>query len=284
MAIVGWEAPVEVRDAVSLALLETIGDGKKIIKFAFSPKEGVVAYKENGTKTATILDRRTGTTIRLDAGNDQADVLFSPDGQWLATGGYGTTVRLWRVDDGQFVRTFDAGPVSGGLTPEFSPDGRLLAIGNWNFTTEVFEVATGKRLFSLPKRMSQELQFSPDGKTLAVVYVDASVALWSVADGHLIVERKTPAEELYAVDWSPDGSLLATAGRQAKITIWDPRDLSVIRELPAPEWVVRVKFTPDGLNLHTAGRVGHPGRQTPARDPRHRGIALLAPESPGALR
>ena len=84
-------------------------------------------------------------------------------------------------------------------------------------------MATGKRRFSLPKRMSQELQFSPDGKTLAVVYVDASVALWNVADGYLIAERKTPAEELYAVDWSPDGSLLATAGRQAKITIWDPR-------------------------------------------------------------
>src|SRR5262249_30555742 len=44
MGIVGWEAPVEVRDAVSLALLETIGDGKKIIHFAFSPDEAVVAY------------------------------------------------------------------------------------------------------------------------------------------------------------------------------------------------------------------------------------------------
>ncbi len=259
MGIVGWEAPVEVRDAVSLALLETIGDGKKIIKFAFSPKDGVVAYKENGTETATILDRRTGTTIHLDAGNDQADVVFSPDGKWLATGGYGTTVRLWRVDDGQLVRTFDAGPVSGGLTLAFSPDGQLLAVGNRNSTTGIFEVTTGTLLFGLPKRMSQELQFSPDGKTLAVVYVDASVALWNVADGSLIAERKTPAEELYTVDWSPDGSLLATAGRQAKITIWDPRDLSVIRELPAPEWVIRVKFTPDGLNLHTAGGSGRPG-------------------------
>jgi WD40 repeat protein len=253
MGVVGWEAPVEVRDAVSLALLETIGEAKKIVNFAFSPVEGVVAYKENGTNTATILNRRTGTTIRLDAGNTQADVVFSPDGKLLATGGYGTTVRLWRVEDGQLVRTFDAGPVQGHQTPEFSLDGRLLAIGNRNSTTGIFDVATAKKLISLPKEMSQEIQFSPDGKTLAVVYVDASVALWRVADGSLLAERKTQAEELYTVDWSPDGSLLATAGRNGMITIWDPRDLSMIRELPAPEWVIRVKFSPDGLNLHTAG-------------------------------
>jgi WD40 repeat protein len=254
MGVLGFGTPVEVRDAVSLALLETIGEGKRIIHFAFSPKESVVAYSENdGSKTATILDRKTGTTIRLDAGNDQPDVVFSPNGKLLATGGYGTMVRLWRVEDGQLIRTFDAGPVEGGLTPEFSPDGRLLAIGNRNSTTGIVDVATGKLLVSLPKTMSHEIQFSPDGKTLAVVYVDASVALWRVADGSLLAERKTQAEELYTVDWSPDGSLLATAGLKGMITIWDPRDLSVVRELPAPEWVIRVKFTPDGLNLHTAG-------------------------------
>jgi WD40 repeat protein len=107
--------------------------------------------------------------------------------------------------------------------------------------------------------MSQELQFHPEGHTLAVVYVDGSIALWSVPDGKLLAERKTPAEELYAVDWSPDGKLLATSGRKAKITIWDPRDLSVIRELAAPEWVIRVKFSPDGLNLCYAGGAATPG-------------------------
>jgi WD40 repeat protein len=254
MGLVGWEAPVEVRGVVSLALHDTIGAGKKIIHFAFSPKRGVFAYSENDrSRTATILDRAPVRTIRLDAGNDQPNVVFSPDGRLLATGGYGTTVRLWRVDDGQLIRTFDAGPVKGGLTPEFSPDGRLLAIGNRNSTTGLFDVATGTRRFSLAKRMSQELQFSPDGGTLAIVYVDASVALWNVADGSLVAERQTQAEQLYTVDWSPDGSLLATAGLKGAITIWDPSDLSVLRELPAPEWVIQVKFTPDGFNLHWAG-------------------------------
>jgi WD40 repeat protein len=262
MAVVGWETPVEVRDAVSLRLLETIGEGKKIIHFAFGPEQGVYAFSENGPKTATIaeiVDERTGTTHRIDAGSLQPDVVFSPDGKMLVTGGYGTTARLWRVDDGQLQREFDAGPVVGGLTPAFSPDGRLLAVGNRNSTTGLFDVATGDRLFTLGKRSSHELQFSPDGKSLAIVYADGSVAIWNVADGSLIAERKTKAEELYTVDWSPDGRLLATAGLKGVITIWDPRDLSVIREIPAPEWLIRVRFTPDGLCLHTAGGGRLPG-------------------------
>jgi Eukaryotic translation initiation factor eIF2A/WD domain, G-beta repeat len=259
MGLVGWEAPVEVRGVVSLALHDTIGAGKKIIHFAFSPRRGVVAYSENdGSRTATIVHRAPVSTIRVDAGNDQPDVVFSPDGHLLATGGYGTAVRLWRVEDGRLTRTIDAGPAVGGLTPAFSPDGRLLAIGNRNSTTGIFDVATGDLLFRLEKKSSHELRFSPDGRTLAVVYVDGSVALWKVADGSLIVERETQAKELYTVDWSPDGSLLATAGLNGPITIWAPRDLSVLRELQAPEWVIQVKFTPDGFNLHWAGGASRP--------------------------
>ena len=259
MGVVGWEKPVEVRDAISLKLLETIGEGKKIVQFAFSPKEDVVAYSENAkANTAKILDLGSGKTITLDAGGDQANVTFSPDGSLLATGAYGTAVRLWSVADGGLIGDFDVGPIAGGLTPEFSPDGRMLAVGNRNSSTRLFETATGKLLSVLPKASSHEIQFHPGGHTLAVTYVDGSVALWSVPDGKLIHERASGAKELYTVDWTPDGSVLATAGREGTITLWDPRDLTVIRELTCPEWVVRVKFSPDGMNLHYAGGMNRP--------------------------
>ena len=235
-------------------------NGRKIIAFAFSPKDDVVAYSENDqSRTAKILDTGTGATITLDAGADQPDVVFSPDGALLATGGYAAEVRLWSVANGQLVRRLDVGPALGGLTPEFSPDGRVLAVGHRNSTTFLFETATGKLLCALTKMMSQEIQFHPDSQMLAVAYVDGSVAIWRVTDCKLLAERKTQADELYTVDWSPDGRLLATAGLKGKISLWDPRDLSLVRELPAPEWVVRVKFSPDGLSLHYAGGVAAPG-------------------------
>jgi WD40 repeat protein len=139
------------------------------------------------------------------------------------------------------------------LTPRFSPDGRILAVGNRNGYPILFETASGKRLAELSGKSTQEIQFSPEGKTIAVTRVDGSLAIFRVSDGEMLAQRSTKAEELYTVDWSPDGSILASAGSQAKITLWDPRDLTVIREIDAPEWVVRIRFSPDGLNLHYAG-------------------------------
>jgi WD40 repeat protein len=252
MAVLGWEKPAEIRDALSLKKIETVGKGQKLIHFAFSPEKGVVAYCQNG-KSAEILDRRSGQSIKIDTRNDQPQMTFSPDGKTLATGGYGTKVRLWRVSDGELLREFDAGPVIGGLTVVFSPDGKILAVGNRNSTTALFNVATARRLTTLNKGQSQGLQFSPDGRSLAVAYVDGSLALWDTADGHMLHERKTSAEELYRVDWSPDGQILASAGLKGKITLWEPTALSVLREIDGPEWVIGLRFSPDGQNLITAG-------------------------------
>jgi WD40 repeat protein len=252
MALLSWEKPAVVRDVLSLETIESIGEGQKLIHFAFSTDKNVVAYCGNG-KTAEILDRPTGRAITLDVGNDQPQMTFSPDGSTLATGGYGTLSSLWRVSDGKLLRQFDAGPTTGGLTPVFSPDGTMLAVGNRNAETHLFDVVTGKVLHVLDARQTQGLQFSPDGRTLAVAYVDGSLRLWNSADGRLRHEVKTTAEELYRVEWSPDGRILASAGRKGKITLWNPAELSILREIDAPEWVIGLRFSPDGQNLITAG-------------------------------
>src|SRR5262249_42168524 len=98
-----------------------------------------------------------------------------------------------------------------------------------------------------------ELRFSPDGRVLAVAYVDGGIGLWDVATGRLLRARRAAAQEVYTLDWSPAGDLLATAGRGGQIILWDPGDLTALKELEAPEWVIGVRFSPDGARLFTAG-------------------------------
>jgi WD40 repeat protein len=257
LSLLGWETPVEVYDATTFKPVRRIAGGLRLVHFAASAKADLVAWSENGTQVE-VRDFRAAKSLTLEVGDHQPGVAFSPDGKQLATGGYGTEVKLWDAASGRLVRSFDVGPVKGGLTPVFSPDGTLLAVGHRNAETRVFEVVTGKLLRTLPRKMSQELEFSPDGRTLAVGYVDGTVALWDPVSGSLLRSAQAGVEEVYTLDWSRAGDVLVTAGRAGKIRLWGARDLGLLKELDSPEWVIQVRFSPDGTRLLSAGGTVEP--------------------------
>jgi WD40 repeat protein len=236
-----------------------LAEAKQLVHFAASSDGETIAFCEN-KNTIEIHNLRTKEMLLIDTNNSQPSMAFSPDGKLLATGGYGTQAKLWNTTSGKLIRCLDA-PCEGSLTTVFSPDGNLLAVGNRNDVTRLFEVGSGKLVHTLPRKMSHELKFSPSGKVLAVAYVDGSVGLWDVDSGNLLFEHKTKAKEIYTLDWSPAGDVLATAGLQGNIILWNASNLLVLKELDAPEWVIRVRFSPDGSRLYFAG-----GKNFPAVD------------------
>jgi WD40 repeat protein len=256
VAILSFNHPTEILDAATLKSVKGPGSGRALIQMAVA-RTGTIAWAENNTRVE-IHKPGDSKPIEIETGQSQPDVVFSPDGKLLATGGSGTQAKLWDAATGKLIRAVDAGG-EGGLTPVFSPDGIILAVGNRNDTTRLYEVATGKLLHTLAKAMTQGLKFSPDNKRLAIGYVDGTVGLWDVRTGHL--EQSAPAQvkEVYEVDWSPKGDVLLTAGREGKIVLWDPKELKPIRELDSPEWVIQARFSPDGRQLWTAGGALEPG-------------------------
>jgi WD40 repeat protein len=87
-------------------------------------------------------------------------------------------------------------------------------------------------------------------------YANGSLRLWGGEYGTLLAEHVPKLSEIpseiYTLDWSPDGKMLASAGLNGDICLWDT-DLNLLHKLPAPEWVISVKFSPDGTRLMTAG-------------------------------
>jgi WD40 repeat protein len=252
LSILQWLGPVDVLDAKTFKPLRKLAADRQLTHIAFARGGDLVAWSDNATKQVEITALSTGKTRKIEVAGTQADVRFTPDGKFLATGVYGKQATLWNVDTSEKVRTFDT-DTDGGLRVVFTGDGQKLALSNRNSMTSIYEVATGKLLHELPRRMTQEVRFNPAGTLLAAGYVDGTVGLWDVATGKLLHERASGAKEVYSVDWSPKGDLLATSGREGKVVVWDPKELKPVKELDAPEWMIQVRFSPDGSRLFTAG-------------------------------
>src|SRR5207249_1754211 len=91
---------------------------------------------------------------------------FSPDGKLLATFGWESFVRLWRVPSGRSAAPPFRGHKEGAFYSDFSPDGKTLATSTTEFTTRLWHVQTGQELMALEG--TREPIFAPDGNTLAL--------------------------------------------------------------------------------------------------------------------
>jgi hypothetical protein len=154
---------------------------------------------------------------------------FSPDGKLLALGSNDNKVRLWRVEDGVLLRTFekhtDQAEV---ISLAFSPDGKLLAAGSNAEAVRLWRVEDGELLRTLVHEMLAGVAFSPDGKLLAtgalmMFYQGLGgnyARLWRVEDGASLRTLEGHTDQVYSVGFSPDGSLLASGSLDGTVRLW----------------------------------------------------------------
>lgn len=96
---------------------------------------------------------------------------FSPDGQWLASGGYGDTVMVWNAATGaeQSRLSRPQPPNNAVVKLAFSPDGTHLAELRYNGKVTIWDFQKATVVSSTKLRSGAEAPFvfSPDGKTWA---------------------------------------------------------------------------------------------------------------------
>ena len=182
-------------------------------------------------------------------------VVFSPDGQTLASGSSDDTIRLWDVATGAALHTL-RGQTESVYTivysVAFSPDGQTLASGSSDDTIRLWDVATGAALHTLSghTRDVTSVVFSPDGQTLASGSSDDTIRLWDVATGAALHTLSGHTRDVTSVVFSPDGQTLASGSWDDTIRLWDVATGAVLHTLSGhTDYVWSVVFSPDGQTL-----------------------------------
>ncbi len=174
----GWDHEVKFWDANDGALKRTLrGDGK-VYAVAFSPDGRTLA--STNQQTVQLWDVETGESRRSLAGHTYPvdAVVFSGDGQMVASANMGGNIRIWNAQTGALKQTLK-GQNDFVVSLSFSPDGKLLASGSYDSTVVLWDTQTGvqeKTLNHADKVTA--VAFSHDGRTLASGSFDKTVRLW----------------------------------------------------------------------------------------------------------
>jgi WD40 repeat protein len=164
--------------------LDVLGDGGAS-DVAFSA-DGAMIASVPSRGGAKVWDAATGRLIATFSGTRDSDfpdssVALSPDGHFLAVGGFGRFVRLWDVRTRKLVHELDQGG-NGAFTLEFSPDGRSLAISGFEPVASLWDVVTGTQIgpqLSAGDRRTM-IDLSPDGRYLLETHGNGRGAVWDV--------------------------------------------------------------------------------------------------------
>jgi WD40 repeat protein len=190
---------------------------------------------------------------------------FSPDGSLLATGGGEPSrsgeVKVWELNKGFLVRSFDGLHSDTVFGVRFSPDGQKLATGAADKFLKVVALIGGAELRSYEGHTHHVLavDWRSDGKQLVSGGADNVLKVWDFDTGDQLRTLQAAGKQVTAVRWLPKKPTVAGASGDKLVRFWNADNTGIERNFGGPEdyvFGVAVAEGPDGLRVAAGGADG----------------------------
>jgi WD40 repeat protein len=189
----------------------------------FSP-DGSVMGVGLGVYGAVLIDTTDGSELFQLHGGFNNRLAFSPDGEHIATGNRDGIVWIWQLEDGQQVASFEEPEADYIQAIDYHPSGNLLAATHFNCNVHIWDVEE--------ERIVHTIQLD-------------------VGEGSCGLSSNT-------FRFSPDSEAMVGAVKEAGdqlVRLWTVDGAEQIADLPVPERVRDLAFSPDGTLLVVASRL-----------------------------
>jgi WD40 repeat protein len=207
------------------------GAGVPLFAAAVSPDGRLLAaVGENGT--VVLFDVESGALRQRLEGHskneDVWDVVFHPQGAWLASVSNDQNIIRWSLPSGdksaEQLQAWKAPAKVWALA--VSPDGTLLASGGTDGIISLWQAETGELVRRLEGHRetiaeSSGLAFSPSGKRLASASYDHTARVWDVGTGQTVQVLQGHNGNVHGVAFSPDEKRIATSSTDKRLVLWD---------------------------------------------------------------
>ena len=164
---------------------------------------------------------------------DVAEVVFSPDGQFVASESSGT-VQIWQSETGNCYFEYE------GHNPSFSSDSRIVISASQD-GLRLFDVAAETSKFSPTQDYARSPRLSPDGRLVAAVSRD-SIQVWDIQQSTIISIPISNLGYISQLIFSPTSDFIASAHFNQGPRVWDARTGKLVTDLSRCPGAVRVRY------------------------------------------
>ncbi|MEM6642576.1 MAG: caspase family protein [Bacteroidota bacterium] len=181
-------------------------------RLATSSADGTVAVWEIDSGKLVWQSSSTGQFMTA--------VAFSPDGTWLAAGGYVDSVAIFNTKDFKLEKKIRVNPDRGlgyGVSLNFSPEGKHLLVGEDQRTASLYRTSD----WALQKAFKPEsgycggcgtlTAFDPSGTTFVKLSNSSPAIKYDVETHEVLAEVGTDYEDIVSADFSSDGQFYLLA-------------------------------------------------------------------------